>query len=244
MYTDSVAYAQVPRVNNIALQLIAMPLAGAQGTVTARISGLPEALGEYSASLFVRLNGGTHLIGPLPTCAGATNTVTLVADADPAHAGSFLASFPDWFAGANAAMINSATGFSVAVYPSAYPIIGMPGQFGAPATCITDADALDAFPNSFPVLAFVSADRPLPASATSSPVPPPSPSGSPSTGNTASPSLQLTPGVIAGQGNATASEGPSSGGSSGATSHRSGAGVLAAVALSLVAALAGAAALL
>lgn len=243
MFTQSAAYAVVPRADPINVTVVSQPVAGAQGAVVARVTGLTAPPGTYAVSLFARVGGaGGRLVGPLPGCADPAATAPLVEDPDLTHTpAGYLATFPGWFAGANAPLLQGATGFVAALYASAYPITGVAGQWGAPATCLVadGAGAVAEFPASFPRISVGEAARPPPPSATPSAQPPPSPALSTGASPSRTPSGSGAGGAIVGQGDATATAASAGGGaSSGAGSEGVGVAAVAAAAALVAAVLA------
>jgi hypothetical protein len=92
MLARAPAHATLPRPLNIGVALGAMPPVGSAGAVTARVTRLPEGVGQYRASLFVRLRGSNALVGPAPGCDAPDAMAQLVAD--PGDATSATVTFP------------------------------------------------------------------------------------------------------------------------------------------------------
>lgn len=99
MLTRAPAHAVLPRPLNIAVALGAMPPVGSPGAVTARVTRLAEAVGQYRASLFVRLRGSNALVGPVPACDSPDAMAPLFAD--PNDATSATVTFPASWAANN-----------------------------------------------------------------------------------------------------------------------------------------------
>lgn len=156
---------RLPRQNTLQLTLVNIPPVGTNAPVTAQLTNMPEAVGQYRASLFVRFPDNNRLIGPAPGCNALTAGVQL--QADPNDRTAATVAFPDW-AAQNPGWVNDVSGFVVAVYMSAYVITGVPGEYGAPATCLQWATNVGELPNTFPFVAQGAGVRVVPPTVSSS----------------------------------------------------------------------------
>lgn len=178
MFTTSAAWARVPRVNPIGLELVSAPLAG---PLTAAATGLTAPAADFRAALFTRTPAGEFcLAGP---------TVALNATGAAAAAGAATAVF--------AAPPAGATTLVAALYAASYAVPA--------ATCYSAGPADALLPPPFPWIA-LSAEIARTATASASGTPSVTPSGSGTAARLAATALPTpSPANIAGAGaNATA----------------------------------------